>query len=144
MTAFHVRRAGRIVTAGHDTLSDAKRTARTYLQTNPAGDGFGEPVDVVDAAGATVGTWTADRGGKGAWTLQADAQMVRRFLVDYLAWARRDRGSPDAVLRLRTGWPDRRINAALRTLGLVTDAGLWIQGWTDRVETNDRIQREKA
>jgi len=62
----------------------------------------------------------------------ADADLVQGFLADYLSLGRQD-ASPDDVLRLRTGWPDKRINAALRTLGLVTDSGIWRRGWTEQI-----------
>jgi hypothetical protein len=133
MIEYHVRRAGQYVTAGHETLSGAKGTARTYLQTNPAGEGFGEAVAVVDADGLVVGTWTTDPQGKASWTPQADAQTVRGFLVDYVGLARRDAG-PDDVLRLRTGWPARRITAALRVLGLLNEHGQFRQGWFELVK----------
>lgn len=65
----------------------------------------------------------------------ADADLVLGFLADYLALERQD-ASPDDVLRLRTGWPDTRINAALRSLGLVLPSGIWRQGWTETVRVS--------
>lgn len=135
MISFHVRRAGQFVTAGHESLVGAKATSRTFLQTNPAIVDFGELVDVIDSDGRIVGTWTADRRGKASWTAQTDVQLVLRFLRDYLALGRRD-ASPDDVLRLRTGWRDAKIAAALRAARLVLPSGIWRQGWTERVQVS--------
>lgn len=63
---------------------------------------------------------------------QADAQIVKRFLLDYLRLERRY-AEPDDVLRLRTGWSNRRITKALRTLDLLTDTGIFRQGWFDLI-----------
>lgn len=68
MIRFHVFRDGRFVTMGHETLAAAKRTARTFLQTNPAGVGFGGSVKVIDELGKVAGTWTANAAGKASWT----------------------------------------------------------------------------
>lgn len=79
MIRFHVFSGGRFLTMGHETLSGAKRIARTFLQTNPAGVGFGKSVRVTDELGRDVGEWTANAAGKAKWTgiVAADARGTR-------------------------------------------------------------------